>query len=103
MKKFPKIIQVDKRGQIVIPKDIRADLGVEEGTGFYMYTVTDEGILLKKIKDEHFEDNKEILSELDEKAEKIDLKKTNLKKTAENYKKTKEGRFDLIWNYKHSC
>ena len=45
---FPKIVQVDKRGQIVIPKDIRAELGITPNTNFWVYSVTDEGILLKK-------------------------------------------------------
>ena len=62
MKKFPKIVQADSRGQIVIPKDIRRELGIDEGTGFYMYTITDEGILLKKIENKELSDHKEILS-----------------------------------------
>ena len=43
-----KIVQVDKRGQIVIPKDIRLELGISSKTNFWVYSVTDEGILLKK-------------------------------------------------------
>ncbi len=61
MKKFPKIVQCDKRGQIVIPKDIRADLGLEEGTGFWMYSIEDEGILLKKIEVHSNEEEEEIV------------------------------------------
>ncbi|MFT4303350.1 MAG: AbrB/MazE/SpoVT family DNA-binding domain-containing protein [Candidatus Woesearchaeota archaeon] len=44
----PKIVQVDKRGQIVIPKDVRNELGITDKTSFWVYSVTDEGILLKK-------------------------------------------------------
>jgi AbrB family looped-hinge helix DNA binding protein len=43
-----KIVQVDKRGQIVIPKDIRTELGISSKTNLWAYTVTKEGILLKK-------------------------------------------------------
>jgi len=96
MKKFPKIVQVDSRGQIVIPKDIRRELGIDEGTGFYMYTVTDEGILLKKIDSKELKDNKEILRELDDKASRIGLSKKNLDKSKKRYKKTKEGNLEVI-------
>ena len=96
MKKYPKIVQADKRGQIVIPKDIRRELGIDESTGFYMYTITDEGILLKKIEPNEFEDNQEILDELEEKADKVKIKKSNLDKTKKSYKKTKDGNLDII-------
>ena len=63
MKKYPKLVQCDSRGQIVIPKDVRRELNIDEGTGFWVYTVTDEGILLKTIKPEDLDDdNKDIFS-----------------------------------------
>jgi len=96
MKKYPKIVQCDSRGQIVIPKDIRRDLGIEEGAGFWVYSVTDEGILLKKIDEEPLEDQKELLVTLEKKADKIKLKKKNLQKTVEKYKKTKKGNLEII-------
>ena len=96
MKKFPKIVQIDGRGQIVIPKDIRNDLGIEEGTGFWVYSVTDEGILLKKIDSEPLDKQQKILEELDDKAEKVGMEKKNLKKSVKNYKKTKEGNLELL-------
>jgi len=45
-----KIIQIDARGQIVIPKEIRKELDLGEGTGFFVLPVKGEGIFLKKIK-----------------------------------------------------
>ena len=48
-KEFVKIVQCDKRGQIVIPKKIRLELGIDEGAAFWIYK-TDEEIRLKKIK-----------------------------------------------------
>jgi AbrB family looped-hinge helix DNA binding protein len=96
MKKFPKIVQCDKRGQIVIPKDIRQELNIDESTGFYMYSITNEGILLKKIEDDSLEKNPEILKEIEEKAEKIGVSKKNINKTKEDYKKTKHGNLDII-------
>ena len=46
--KTPKVVQADKRGQIVIPKSIRKELKIEEGAAFWIYK-TEEGIVLKKI------------------------------------------------------
>ena len=96
MKKYPKIIQIDGRGQIVIPKDIRNDLGIEEGTGFWVYSVTDEGILLKKLDPEPLDKQHKILEELETKAEKIGITRKNLKTSIKNYKKTKEGKLELL-------
>jgi AbrB family looped-hinge helix DNA binding protein len=45
---IPKIVQVDKRGQIVIPKDVRNQLNINNKTNLWVYSITDEGILLKK-------------------------------------------------------
>lgn len=95
MKKYPKIVQVDQRGQIVIPKDIRSELNIDEGSGFYMFSISDEGILLKKIPDKELEGD-EIVKKIEEKAEKIGIKKQNIKKSVQRYKKTKKGRLEII-------
>jgi len=47
MSKCPILVQCDKRGQIVIPKNIRLDLGINSKKGFAVYSVTEKGILLK--------------------------------------------------------
>ena len=96
MKKYPKIVQCDSRGQIVIPKDIRRDLGIEEGTGFWVYSITEEGILLKKIDPEPLDHQQELIHKIDEKADKIHLNRKNLKTSIKNYKKTKEGNLEII-------
>ena len=49
MSKYPILVQADKRGQIVIPKNIRIELGIDKKVGFTIYSITKEGILLKKI------------------------------------------------------
>ena len=46
--KHPKVVQADKRGQIVIPKSIRDELKIEDGAAFWLYKNKD-GIVLKKI------------------------------------------------------
>ena len=96
MKKYPKIVQCDKRGQIVIPKDVRRDLKIDEGTGFWMYTVTDEGILLKKIDAPEMGKHKEIIEKISEKASKINVKKENIKKSVSNYRKKHSGNLEVI-------
>lgn len=96
MKRYPKIVQVDKRGQIVIPKDVRADLDIGEGTGFYMYTILNEGILIKKIEPAELGDHKKLLKSLEEKSPKINLNKKNLKESVNLYKKAGRGGLDII-------
>lgn len=46
--KYAKIVQSDKRGQIVIPKSIRKELDLKEGAAFWVYNI-DGGIFLKKV------------------------------------------------------
>ncbi len=87
MKKYPKVVQCDGRGQIVIPKEVRQRLGVNEGSGFYMYTVHEEGILLKKIPEGYLHENDPVLKEIKEKANKLEIDSSNIKVTEDNYKK----------------
>lgn len=96
MKKYPKVVQCDKRGQIVIPKDIRSELKIDEGTAFWMFSVEGEGILLKKIPLKEFSEEDESVKEISQKSEKVGIKKDNLQKTVKKYKKTKEGNLEVI-------
>ncbi len=96
VKKYPKLVQCDQRGQIVIPKDVRSELKIDEGTGFWMYTITDEGILLKKIDTPSLENHSEIVKNISEKADKLKLKKGNVKKSLESYRRKKEGGLDVL-------
>ena len=95
MKKYPKIIQCDERGQLVIPKDIRLELGIDEGTGFWMHAITNEGILLKKINAPVLEEE-EIMTEINGKADKLGIKKEHLRKTLKEYEQKKEENFEVI-------
>jgi|TARA_B100002003_G_C14038957_1_gene500665 AbrB family looped-hinge helix DNA binding protein len=96
MKKYPKLVQCDSRGQIVIPKDIRRDLKIDEGTGFWMYSVTDEGILLKKVEAKPLGHNTAILEEIKAKSSKLKINKDNIEKSVKKYKKTKDGNLEVI-------
>ena len=95
MKKYPKIIQCDDRGQLVIPKDIRSELGIKEGTGFWVHSIVNEGILLKKVLAPSL-DEEEIITEIDNKAAKLGIKKEHLKRTLETYQQEKEGSLEII-------
>ena len=96
MKKYHKIVQVGKIGQLVIPKDIRDELDVDETTGFYVYSIEDEGILLKKIQPHELSEDDPVVKEIKEKADKLDIDPENLKKAIEDYKKKKDGNLELI-------
>ncbi|MEM4267268.1 MAG: AbrB/MazE/SpoVT family DNA-binding domain-containing protein [Candidatus Woesearchaeota archaeon] len=96
MKKYPKIVQCDSRGQIVIPKDIRRELQIDEWTGFFMYSIQGEGILLKKIAAEELAVHKEMLQEIKDKAATLGIKNENIDIAIKNYKKTKEGNLEVL-------
>lgn len=88
MKKYAKIVQADSRGQIVIPKDIRRELGMGEGAGFYLYVIENEGILLKLIPDKELSENEHLVREIELQGEKISVSKKNVDKSIDNYKKS---------------
>ncbi|MBU0535550.1 MAG: AbrB/MazE/SpoVT family DNA-binding domain-containing protein [Nanoarchaeota archaeon] len=46
MAETPYLVQADKRGQIVIPKQLRDKLGIEEAD-FELFSIGNKGILLK--------------------------------------------------------
>jgi AbrB family looped-hinge helix DNA binding protein len=96
MRKFAKIIQSDKRGQIVIPKDVRRELSIDDGAGFYLYVIENEGILLKVIPSKDLAEHGHIVREIEVNADKINVKKQNVDKSVENYKKKPKGNFENI-------
>lgn len=96
MKKYPKIVQCDSRGQIVIPKDIRQELGVEEGSAFWMYSITEEGILLKLVPQEQLADHSFIVNKLKQKSDKIGISEKKIDETVESYQRRPRGRLEEI-------
>ena len=95
MKKYPKTIQCDDRGQLVIPKDIRAELDIKEGTGFWVHSIVNEGILLKKVITPSLAEE-DIMTEISNKADKLGIKKEHLRKTLKLYQHKKEGNLEVI-------
>ena len=96
MRKYAKAISCDKRGQLVIPKEVRKELSVDEGTAFWVFYVEGEGILLKRIDDEILDSQEPVLREINEKADKLDVDKKNLERTVRNYSGKEEGGFREI-------
>jgi AbrB family looped-hinge helix DNA binding protein len=96
LKKYPKIVQCDKRGQIVIPKDVRQELGIDEGSAFWMYSITEEGILLKMVPEEALEEHSVVIKKIKDKSDKIGIPKEKIDKTVKTYKKRPKGRLEEI-------
>ena len=87
---------MDIRGQIVIPKEVRQELNIEEGTGFYMYVIENEGILLKIIPQKELHEHSHIIKEIEINADKINVKKENIAESINKYKKNGKGNFQNI-------
>jgi len=93
MKKYPRAVQCDSRGQIVIPKEIRRELGIEEGSAFWMFILTNEGILLKKMTDGQLLTDDPVLKELKSKTKAAGISQKNIDSAVDRYKKEKKGAF----------
>ena len=96
MKRFAKLVQCDSRGQIVIPKEVRQELNIEEGTGFYLYIIENEGIVLKTIPLKELSEQHHIVKEIEINADKINVSKENLDASIQKYKKTGKGNIQNI-------
>lgn len=90
MKKFPKLLQADARGQIVIPKEIRRELGIDEGTGFFAFCIGKEGIFLKKVEAKPLSEQPEI-RELREKAKAVPVDPKHIDAAEKQYAQRKRG------------
>jgi AbrB family looped-hinge helix DNA binding protein len=96
LKKYPKIVQCDSRGQIVIPKDIRDELKIDAGTGFWMFSVGEEGILLKKIPLEELSEHSIIVSEVKENASKVGISPKAVDKAVSQHKKKRSSKLEEL-------
>ena len=96
LRRYPKIVQCDARGQIVIPKDIRQELDIDEGSGFWMFSISDEGILLKKVVEPIITEDDPVVSKVIEKAHKISVRKENITKSIKKYAKKNKGNLEEI-------
>ncbi len=96
MKKFDKPVSCDSRGQMVIPRDVRRELLIDQGTAFWVFYLKDEGILLKRIDDDEIDYHDASLKEIYEKSEKIGIEKKNITSTIQAYAKKENGGFREI-------
>ena len=94
MKRYPKLLQTDARGQIVIPKEVRRALNITDGTGFWAYLIDKEGIFLKKVDAPPLEGNE--TKALKENGHKIAVDKKNVEKSEAQYRSGKDGVFDDV-------
>lgn len=96
MKKYSKAVSCDKRGQIVIPKEVRKELFIDEGTAFWVFLFDGEGILLRRVADETLEHHDHVVRELYDKSDKLGIDKRNITKAIQNYMKKEKGGFKEI-------
>ncbi|MBU0535551.1 MAG: AbrB/MazE/SpoVT family DNA-binding domain-containing protein [Nanoarchaeota archaeon] len=96
MKKYARKISCDSRGQLVIPKEVRKELLIDEGTGFWVFLVEGEGILLKRIDDEQLDSEEPIIKEIIEKSSKLGIEKKNIDITIKTYSGKEKGGFREI-------
>lgn len=45
-----RIVQVDSRGQIVMPKEMRESLGLKGSAEFSLFSISDNALFLKPVK-----------------------------------------------------
>jgi AbrB family looped-hinge helix DNA binding protein len=93
VKRYPKLLQTDARGQIVIPKEVRRALGITDGTGFWAYVIEKEGILLKKIDAPALTEND--TKPLTDHAEKTGMNRKNIERSEKHYAKD-DGVFEDV-------
>lgn len=96
MKKYAKTVSCDSRGQLVIPKEVRKELSIEEGTAFWVFIFEEEGILLKRASEETLEHHDHVVKELYDKSDKLGIDKRNITKAIQNYMKKETGGFREI-------
>jgi AbrB family looped-hinge helix DNA binding protein len=96
MKRYAKLLQMDERGQLVIPKDVRDELRLETGAGFSLYVLDAEGIVLVPVENKDLRDHPRIVRELEENAEKISVGKVALNKAKERYVSKANGKFTEV-------
>lgn len=89
MKKYPKIVQVGSRGAIVIPKEMRRELNIDEGAAFWVYAIGDDGLFLQRAEEKSLEDNAG-LKQLEDKKTKIGLHKDAVSSAKKHYKRPKK-------------
>lgn len=95
MKRYAKLVQSDHRGQIVIPKEVRTALHIDEGSGFHVYIIEDEGIFLKVIPEVELSTHKAVKM-LNDNAKKIKINPNNITKSEQAYRRTKRGNFEEV-------
>lgn len=61
-----------------------------------MFSISDEGVLLKKIPDQELKEYDPLVTMIKDKADAIGLKKELLDDTVKKYKKTRQGKLEVL-------
>jgi AbrB family looped-hinge helix DNA binding protein len=80
--------KLSSKGQVVIPEEVRADLGLKEGTQFVVIGEGDT-VILRMITPPSRDEMRHLLAESKAYAKKVGLKKSDVKKAL---KKVRSGR-----------
>ena len=75
---------------------MREELGIDESSGFWMFSISKEGILLKLVDSPEINTESGVLKEVSEKAEKLGIKRERVEKTVKEYEKKKRGKLEEI-------
>ncbi len=88
------ITKMTSKGQVVIPQEIREDIGIKEGERFIVYD-TEDSIILKRIKNleeaKDIENFEKVFKSLWKTAKARGIKKADVEKEIEAYRKDKNA------------
>lgn len=81
--------KLSSRGQVVIPENIRTQLGLESGNQFMVYA-QDDTVVLKIVAPPTKKDLKDVMAKARAAAKKAGLSKENVQKEIKSYRKSKK-------------
>ena len=96
MKRYAKLLQMDERGQLVIPKDVREELNMSAGAGFMLYVLDDEAIVLKPVPAKDFSEHASTVREIEANVVKLKISKDSVSKAQERYRRQGKHNFDEV-------
>ena len=70
----------------MIPKDVREELALDEGSGFWVFSVEGEGILLKKIEQRTLTEEDPSVREILDKKDKLNISQKNVLRAMKKYR-----------------
>lgn len=96
MKRYAKLVQTDTRGQIVIPKEVRRELSIEEGDGFAIYVIENEGLFLKLLPAKGLAHHDKAVTTIKQHAPALNINKRNIDASLKHYERKRRGNFEDV-------